>query len=210
MTDHNVQDAHEFLNYLLNQCSELLEKDQVDALRSLEKRPSEPLPPTWIQELFQARFPEDIERAACRQDSSIPAAARRDEPAQIQLADGCVGLFMRFGTGLQQLVHVRRPSPTPSSGLTDSCTRWSALNPPPADVGMHHLQEYYTVIGLKGCLAQGKLVNETRCLQCETTTSRQEAFYELSLDIEQNSSLSTCLRNFRYCRPASCATGRHS
>ena len=46
-------------------------------------------------------------------------------------------------------------------------------------------------------MVQGKLVNETRCLQCETTTSRQEAFYELSLEIEQNSSLSTCLRNFR-------------
>ena len=48
------QDAHEFLNYLLNQCSELLEKDQVDALRSSGKPPPQPLPPTWIQELFQA------------------------------------------------------------------------------------------------------------------------------------------------------------
>ena len=40
-------------------------------------------------------------------------------------------------------------------------------------------------------------MNETRCLQCETVTSRQESFFELSLDIEQNSSLNTCLRNFR-------------
>ena len=54
-------------------------------------------------------------------------------------------------------------------------------------------------------MVQGKLVNETRCLQCETTTSRQEAFYELSLEIEQNSSLSTCLRNFRQGWPAPCA-----
>lgn len=48
-------------------------------------------------------------------------------------------------------------------------------------------------------VAQGKLVNETRCLRCETVTSREEAFYDLSLEIEQNSSLTACLKNFRYC-----------
>ena len=46
--------------------------------------------------------------------------------------------------------------------------------------------------------AQGTLVNETRCLQCETVTSREEAFYDLSLEIEQNSSLTSCLQNFRH------------
>ena len=45
---------------------------------------------------------------------------------------------------------------------------------------------------------QGKLVNETKCLQCETVTSREEAFYDLSLEIEQNSSVTSCLQNFRY------------
>ena len=39
-------------------------------------------------------------------------------------------------------------------------------------------------------------MNETRCLQCEAVTSRQESFFELSLDIEQNSTLTSCLRNF--------------
>lgn len=47
--------------------------------------------------------------------------------------------------------------------------------------------------------AQGTLVNETKCLACETVTAREEAFYDLSLDIDQNTSLSACLRNFR-CR----------
>lgn len=45
--------------------------------------------------------------------------------------------------------------------------------------------------------AQGKLVNETRCMQCETVTSREEAFYDLSLEIDQNSSITSCLRQFR-------------
>ena len=31
---------------------------------------------------------------------------------------------------------------------------------------------------------EGTLVNETRCLNCETVTSRDEAFLDLSLEIE--------------------------
>mmetsp|Transcript_9046 Transcript_9046/g.29951 ORF Transcript_9046/g.29951 Transcript_9046/m.29951 type:complete len:351 (+) Transcript_9046:255-1307(+) len=43
---------------------------------------------------------------------------------------------------------------------------------------------------------QGVLTNETRCLRCETVTSRDENFLDLSLDVEQNTSVSACLRNF--------------
>uniref|UniRef100_A0A2P2JY08 ubiquitinyl hydrolase 1 n=1 Tax=Rhizophora mucronata TaxID=61149 RepID=A0A2P2JY08_RHIMU len=43
---------------------------------------------------------------------------------------------------------------------------------------------------------QGILTNETRCLQCETVTARDETFFDLSLDIEQNSSITSCLKNF--------------
>lgn len=43
---------------------------------------------------------------------------------------------------------------------------------------------------------QGILTNETRCLQCETVTARDETFLDLSVDIEQNSSITSCLKNF--------------
>lgn len=43
---------------------------------------------------------------------------------------------------------------------------------------------------------QGILTNETRCLCCETVTARDETFLDLSLDIEQNSSLRRCLNKF--------------
>ena len=46
-------------------------------------------------------------------------------------------------------------------------------------------------------LFQGKFINETKCLQCETVTSREEDFYEIPLEIEQNCSLTSCLRRFR-------------
>lgn len=44
---------------------------------------------------------------------------------------------------------------------------------------------------------QGRLVNETRCLRCETVTRREEVFMDLSLEIDQNCSVTSCLRNFR-------------
>ncbi|KAL5219305.1 hypothetical protein ABZP36_019989 [Zizania latifolia] len=43
---------------------------------------------------------------------------------------------------------------------------------------------------------QGILTNQTRCLRCETVTDRDETFFDLSLDIEQNSSITSCLKNF--------------
>ncbi|KAI5119724.1 hypothetical protein M0805_001437 [Coniferiporia weirii] len=45
-------------------------------------------------------------------------------------------------------------------------------------------------------LFEGVLTSETRCLTCETVSSRDEAFLDLSLDIEQNSSVTACLRQF--------------
>lgn len=45
-------------------------------------------------------------------------------------------------------------------------------------------------------LFEGVLTSETRCLTCETVSSRDECFLDLSIDIEQNSSVSACLRQF--------------
>ena len=43
---------------------------------------------------------------------------------------------------------------------------------------------------------QGILTSETRCLNCETVTSKDEEFCDLSIDVDQNTSLTSCLRNF--------------
>ncbi|KAH6562365.1 hypothetical protein BASA62_009209 [Batrachochytrium salamandrivorans] len=45
-------------------------------------------------------------------------------------------------------------------------------------------------------LFEGQLTNETKCLNCESITNRVEAFLDLSIDIDQYSSISSCLRNF--------------
>ncbi|KAM9324745.1 ubiquitin carboxyl-terminal hydrolase 12-like isoform 2-T2 [Gastrophryne carolinensis] len=43
---------------------------------------------------------------------------------------------------------------------------------------------------------QGTLTNETRCLNCETVSSKDEDFLDLSVDVEQNTSITHCLRGF--------------
>eukprot|EP00696_Hemimastix_kukwesjijk_P013088 gnl/Hemi2/26423_TR8874_c0_g1_i1.p1 gnl/Hemi2/26423_TR8874_c0_g1~~gnl/Hemi2/26423_TR8874_c0_g1_i1.p1 ORF type:complete len:363 (+),score=99.92 gnl/Hemi2/26423_TR8874_c0_g1_i1:204-1292(+) len=45
-------------------------------------------------------------------------------------------------------------------------------------------------------LFQGSLTNETKCLTCETVTSKDESFLDLSLEIQHDCSLTHCLRNF--------------
>lgn len=43
---------------------------------------------------------------------------------------------------------------------------------------------------------QGILTSETRCLNCETVSSIDEHFFDLQVDVEQNTSISHCLRCF--------------
>lgn len=45
-------------------------------------------------------------------------------------------------------------------------------------------------------LFRGVLTNETRCLYCETVTSRDEEFLDLSVNVSPDTSLSSCLRQF--------------
>ncbi|KAI8908935.1 hypothetical protein EDD86DRAFT_191279, partial [Gorgonomyces haynaldii] len=45
-------------------------------------------------------------------------------------------------------------------------------------------------------LFEGQLTNETRCLNCESVTNRDESFLDISVDIDQDCSLSSCLRSF--------------
>jgi ubiquitin carboxyl-terminal hydrolase 9/13 len=43
---------------------------------------------------------------------------------------------------------------------------------------------------------EGVLTSETKCLTCETTSQRSETFLDLSIDLEENSSVTSCLRKF--------------
>lgn len=43
---------------------------------------------------------------------------------------------------------------------------------------------------------QGILTSETRCLNCETVSSKDEDFFDLQVDVDQNTSITYCLRCF--------------
>jgi ubiquitin carboxyl-terminal hydrolase 9/13 len=43
---------------------------------------------------------------------------------------------------------------------------------------------------------EGVLTSETRCLTCETTSQRDETFLDLSIDLEEHSSVTSCLQSF--------------
>jgi len=47
-------------------------------------------------------------------------------------------------------------------------------------------------------LFEGKLVNSTKCLICENGGRREEAFLALSVDIEKNASLMSCIKAFSH------------
>lgn len=42
----------------------------------------------------------------------------------------------------------------------------------------------------------GILTSETRCLCCETVSSKDEHFFDLQVDVDQNTSITYCLRCF--------------
>lgn len=121
------QDAHEFLNFILNDVVECLRREEAERLRR--------------------------KRAALSRDKFDSSGTDINGTSR---ANGTIGMN-----------HFDK-----SSG-TDTATK----------TFVHDLFE-------------GQLSNEVRCLCCETVTRRVESFFDLSVDVEQNSSLTSCLRSF--------------
>ncbi|XP_027772246.1 ubiquitin carboxyl-terminal hydrolase 4 isoform X1 [Solanum pennellii] len=135
------QDAHEFLNYLLNELVDILEKEAGPA-----KSDQETSSPTEKN----ANGPTRVDDNG---DKKEPLVTWVHKNFQVYLSE----LFKLDYLVLNTL----------GLGLTFS---------------------------LAMCI--GILTNETKCLRCETVTARDETFLDLSLDIEQNSSITSCLKNF--------------
>ncbi|KAG5939490.1 hypothetical protein E4U53_007791 [Claviceps sorghi] len=51
-------------------------------------------------------------------------------------------------------------------------------------------------IGWVHDIFEGVLTSETKCLTCETASQRDETFLDLSIDLEQHASVTSCLRKF--------------
>ncbi|KAF8257690.1 hypothetical protein EI94DRAFT_1757233 [Lactarius quietus] len=91
--------------------------------------------------------------------------------------------------------HHKGVSPSNDSGedLSSSVATLISNNAPAFTVHSETSQQSGTLVHR---LFEGTLTSETRCLTCETVSSRDESFLDLSIDIEQNSSVTACLRQF--------------
>ncbi|KAK4129269.1 cysteine proteinase [Parathielavia appendiculata] len=88
------------------------------------------------------------------------------------------------GKRMQELAESR--SKDGSSQSADTALAKADANPgtrPPGTGWVHDIFE-------------GVLTSETRCLTCETASQRDETFLDLSIDLEEHSSVTSCLQSF--------------
>jgi len=143
------QDAHEFLNYIINVIAEVLQKEQKEQKEKREKE----------QEKQEKKEGKDgsngSEGADDDSEESSGAADKSKKKKRVKSENN----------------HANNHTNTTNTTNTTEKTF------------IHDIFE-------------GILTNETKCLSCETITSKDESFLDLSIDIEQNSSLTNCLFNF--------------
>lgn len=146
-----LQDAHEFLNYLLNTMAEIMEAQDKAAGKQHQAGSSSagsPLPQQPSSSMQSPAGPSYVSPFAVASTTGQPQLNGQPMPGNSS-------------------------SPQPTPGQQQHQPTW-----------VHDI-------------FQGWLVSETRCLQCETLTRREESFMDLSLEIDHNTSLTSCLKQFR-------------
>ncbi|MCE0481812.1 Ubiquitin carboxyl-terminal hydrolase 3, partial [Datura stramonium] len=172
------QDAHEFLNYLLNELVDILEKEASAAKTDQETSyPTEKI----------ANGPTNVHANGVKKEPLVTWVHKNFQLSAYAIVSGytspdvsathfVVGSYIQschvpcLVSGYKQEVKYILSDNSELPGSMCFCCRFS------------------TNLGI--------LTNETKCLCCETVTARDETFLDLSLDIEQNSSITSCLKNF--------------
>jgi ubiquitin carboxyl-terminal hydrolase 9/13 len=104
---------------------------------------------------------------------NVDAYAKRVEAEKMEKAQTPIPENADITNGESPTVSFPSFLPPPTNGLgSSSTTRW-----------VHELFE-------------GTLTSETRCLTCENISQRDEPFLDLSVDLDQHSSVTSCLRRF--------------
>ncbi|TGZ54089.1 Ubiquitin carboxyl-terminal hydrolase 46 [Temnothorax longispinosus] len=81
---------------------------------------------------------------------------------------------------INEIILAERTQSKPTGG---KCGAGDAAGLPPEPTWVHEI-------------FQGILTSETRCLNCETVSSKDEDFFDLQVDVDQNTSITHCLRCF--------------
>lgn len=166
--NYSQQDAHEFLNYLLNTCADLLTAEMKE-LKELQRIEDSNLGARLNLKSYRALH--------ANSKSNVNNGASKNSSNNITKRNSSV-------TGSNRSLSSQNSSTSKVNGNDQASSNCSGINPDPSELTWIHE------------LFQGILVNETKCLNCETSSSKEENFLDLSVDVEQNTSINHCLQEF--------------
>lgn len=215
------QDAHEFLNYLLNTCADIL-KAEMKELKELKR----------IEE--QNRLNESLTRLNTKTHKNLHKPLTNSN--HVNHSNGAsntivnnknssiqsTGNNTNTNSNSQYQKSYQQNGNNSKNGSSKSLSSENSLNSNKNSNYSPHEADDLNKINLidaassnpqgnNNCetgaekreeltwiheLFQGILVNETKCLNCETSSSKEENFLDLSVDVEQNTSISHCLQEF--------------
>lgn len=163
------QDAHEFLNYLLNVIAEILQKEQKEQ-----------------------KEPKEIQK---KEDESTN---HHHENGTANSTGNGNGGGNGNGSGNGNSNGGDNASTSSSGSDPDVDSEKKKKKKKGGNESQQQQKSYPNTEGgtLVHEIFEGTLTNETKCLCCESITSKDESFLDLSIDVEQNSSLTNCLFNF--------------
>ena len=181
------QDAHEFLNYLLNDCVETLQKEARERAEAAAAAaaaggggaPSSPPPPPARRGLLWGRGAAASAAAAAAAAASLAASP---SPPKAAAAAASPPAASRGAASPGRAP----PGPGPTAAAAAGAGGRGGGSPPPSEPAATWIDDVF----------RGTLVSETRCLACEACSQRSEPFYDLSLEVAPDSSLTGCLRTF--------------
>ena len=178
--NHQHQDAHEFLNYLLNEAAELLEK------RAKKKKQAE----EGEGEGEEGEEGGGGAAAGSSADHAKAGAGASGEAAAGGASGDAEGGGEEGGS----------EGGGEEGGGEEGAAPAEA--PPEPEVPVAERMKKYEAKTWVHSIFEGVTTTETRCCNCDTVTSRDEAFLDLSIEIEQDSqskdgtSVQACLDAF--------------
>ena len=182
--NHMHQDAHEFLNFLLNEAAEILEKRAKRERRQALLRQ-------------QQERGDDHGEPSADPSSASAAAGEADSSDRSDTALGAAfrEYLERHGGSWPEATKLPAAQAQGEGGPSGAGGEPSAG--PDAD-GAAAAPLPKTWIH---SIFEGVLSNETRCLCCDRVTTRDESFLDLSLEIAHEATVTQCLRQFSSAEP---------
>jgi hypothetical protein len=204
------QDAHEFLNFLLNDVAERLVKEgaAAGAAANTAAPPPGDDAPRAVQRASTS--PGTLASPSSEQqlrDAGDPGTASPLAPSRSQTggsAGSAAGAGPSPGTSRPPRGKAARKEKARAAAREAAAAAAAAAaanananaNANATADGIDSADASAAIKSFVHSLFEGALANETKCLRCDTVTRREESFLDLSLEIEQNSSITSCLRNF--------------